>query len=182
MNKISIKDILVKIDDNRDILPTSISMFKVAEIDSTLLVSYKNKINTITKNYDFIIVDCPPSLSMYSRLGLMLADRLFMPVESSDESYKAINDAIETTRVLTVFNPNLENFKVFEARSQKNRSIDAHYREVFKEELGDKWLEISVPQMAFYKERSSQIFNFFEKIKKPEMENFFDYLYQKEIL
>jgi chromosome partitioning protein len=182
LDKTPLSSIIHQVSENIFILPSSTKMFVVPNIDSTDLVDYSDRIKLLAKDYDLVIVDCPPSLSMFSRLGLMIADRLFMPVEASDDSFESLDDAIETVRRMTPLNPKLANYKVFEGRSKKNRSVDESHREDFRTSLGEKWINhVSVPEVTAFKERLLEKNNFFEKVNHTEINSFFDHLWEKEI-
>lgn len=67
-----------------DLLPSHIRLAR-AEID--LFGAFRREdrlasaVQPVTNNYDFIIIDCPPSLGMLTLNGLMAAERLLIPVE-----------------------------------------------------------------------------------------------------
>ena len=70
--------------DNLDVLPTNIDL-SGAEIE---LIDAENKeyilrdeIFKIKDNYDFIIIDCPPSLSMLTINAMTTADTVLVPIQ-----------------------------------------------------------------------------------------------------
>lgn len=169
----TLNQILVKIDEKRDLLPASIFMTRSGEIDSSALLLEKLYFDKLMKDYDVVLIDCPPNLGTFSRLGLLLADKLFMPVEATKQSYDALEDALKSISTLSNLNPNLKDLIVFQNRSQKRIAIKKTYEELFKSDLKDKWLDLSMPNSTQVQERATTGVNFFDNYKNEEMVNFF---------
>ncbi|AUJ25173.1 ParA family protein [Virgibacillus dokdonensis] len=77
------KDIIVELHDNLDIIP--------GELETVFLERAQNnntahklmdfvKDNKITKDYDFIFIDCPPTYSVYTEMAFFISDFYFVPV------------------------------------------------------------------------------------------------------
>ena len=58
----------------------------------------KNTLSGIKKYYDFILIDCPPSLGMLSINALSAADEVLIPVQSQYLPAKGMTKLIETIR------------------------------------------------------------------------------------
>jgi chromosome partitioning protein len=61
----------------------------------------KNAIAPIQDNYDFILIDCPPSLGMPSTQSLVAATHLVVPVQCQYKSFKATDVLLETVLVIS---------------------------------------------------------------------------------
>ncbi len=63
----------------------------------------------IQNQYDFIFVDCPPSLSLLTINGLTCADSVLIPIQSEYYALEGVTSLINTIqRVKKTFNPTLE--------------------------------------------------------------------------
>ena len=75
-----IKDVL----DNLDVMPSNVNLAG-AEIDLIGIEDreyiLKKAINSVRDNYDFIVVDCPPSLSMLTVNAMTASDTLLVPIQ-----------------------------------------------------------------------------------------------------
>jgi chromosome partitioning protein len=57
-------------------------------------------IKPIVGNYDFLLIDCPPSLGMLSYLALVTSDRVLIPIETEFKSYRGTDLLFETIAVV----------------------------------------------------------------------------------
>ena len=82
----SIENVIVKCNeiDNLELIPTSIDL-SAAEIE---LIDQEDKeyilrksIHQVKDKYDFIIIDCPPSLSMLTINAMTTADSVLVPIQ-----------------------------------------------------------------------------------------------------
>ena len=83
---------LVKnIQDNLDVLPSDMNLagaeieFQEVEDKETLLKRYLDKVRD---NYDFILIDCPPSLNILTINALTAADTVLVPIQCEYYAWK----------------------------------------------------------------------------------------------
>lgn len=75
-------DVLVKLNDNMDLLPGTINLILVeSDKDGTKARKVKRFINEnkLRDNYDFIFIDCPPTISVYTDAALIASDFYLVP-------------------------------------------------------------------------------------------------------
>lgn len=110
----SIYDVVVGLKDIREIVQnTSIQGFKVAPATLGLaganieLVNQENRefkleqaLHPIKDNYDYIIIDCPPSLGLLTLNGLIAADQLLIPVQAEYYSLEGIAHLLNTYKLI----------------------------------------------------------------------------------
>ena len=67
-----------------DIIPSNINLsaaeIELIDIDKKEYI-LKNEIDKVKDNYDFIIIDCPPSLSMLTVNAMTTADKVLVPIQ-----------------------------------------------------------------------------------------------------
>lgn len=97
----------------------------------------KKVISPFKKIYDFIILDCPPSLGSLTINALTAADSLLIPVQCEFYSLKALGKFIRTIKSISQkYNPKL-NFKgfiitMYDRRIKKSKEIEEELRYSFK--------------------------------------------------
>ncbi|AKU80306.1 ParA family protein [Spiroplasma turonicum] len=109
----TIKDVIIKeIKQNIDLAPSSID---VAAVDLILLEQkhsnqniLKEQIDSVRNNYDFIIIDCPPSLGLINRNGLASSDTVLIPIQAEHYAMHGVAQLLRTIKkVKETLNPSL---------------------------------------------------------------------------
>ena len=95
IEKVICKDAL----ENLDVLPTNINL-SAAEIE---LIGVEEKefiirkeVDKVKKNYDFIVIDCPPSLSMLTINAMTTADSVLVPIQCEYYALEGLSQLIHT--------------------------------------------------------------------------------------
>ena len=83
--------------DNLDVIPATIKLANVEETlyqikDNEYLLA--NKLKAIEKEYDYILIDCPPSLGLMVDNALYASNSVIIPVECGYYSYDALTQMI----------------------------------------------------------------------------------------
>lgn len=97
----------------------------------------KNVLNNLPLDFDFIIVDCPPSLGLLTINSLTAADSVIIPLQTEYyalEGLRLLMDTIEMIR--GSFNPTLEIegllFTMYDKRTSLGRQVVSEVQEHFK--------------------------------------------------
>ncbi len=88
---------------NLDMVPSHISLAKTAEQMYTKLYkesTLNRAIQPVKKNYDYIIIDCPPSLGVLTINALFASDLLIVPCQMSRYSLDGLSDLIDIVRAV----------------------------------------------------------------------------------
>ena len=95
-----------------DLLPSNIALSGVEMSLVTAMsreYTLRNILNRIKDNYDHIIIDCPPSLSMLTINALAAADSVIVPVQAQYLPAKGMTQLMKTVgKVRKQINPNLK--------------------------------------------------------------------------
>ena len=104
VNDAEAKDVVLKTDiPNLDLIPSHIDLVG-AEIE---MINYpnreavlKNLLETIRDNYDFIIVDCSPSLGLITVNALTAADSVIVPVQCEFFALEGLGKLLNTIKIV----------------------------------------------------------------------------------
>ena len=111
--KLPLQDIIVHTAwPNLDVAPSTINLAG-AEID---LVNQMNRegclkraLDLIKNDYDFVLIDCPPSLSLLTINALTAAHSIIIPIQCEFYALEGVTQLLNTAeRVQEVLNPDLE--------------------------------------------------------------------------
>jgi len=71
--------------------------------------SLKQKVHNIKDKFDYIFLDCPPSLGILSVIGLIASDSVLIPVQCEYYALEGVSQLFETIEMVRKsFNPDLE--------------------------------------------------------------------------
>ena len=95
-----------------------------------------NALETVRETYDFILIDCPPSLEMLTLNGLAAADGILVPVQCEYYALEGLSDLMSTLRMVKKrINPGLEIFGVlltmFDGRTNFSTQVAQEVRKHF---------------------------------------------------
>lgn len=128
---------------NRELSGAEIDLIQMEDREMQL----KNAISKVLDDYDFILIDCPPTLSLLTLNGLASADGVIIPMQCEYFALEGLSDLVNTIkRVHQNINPNLRVIGLlrvmFDTRvtlqQQVSAQIEAHF--------GDRVFETIVPR------------------------------------
>lgn len=128
---------------NLSIIPASISLAKlesklIGEIDSHFRL--KDKLDSIKYNYDFIIIDTPPTLGLITINSFVAATHLIVPIQASYFALEGTDDLLDTfERIRVRTNPDLALLGVlitlYDKRTIIARDSKEHIERIFKDRV-----------------------------------------------
>jgi len=107
----------------------------------------KKALADVRKQYDFVLMDCPPSLGLLTLNALTAADGVLVPIQSEYYALEGLTQLMETiTLVKRGLNPHLTVFGVvvtmFDARTQLAHQVAGDVRRYF----GDRVFRTIIPR------------------------------------
>ena len=95
-----------------DVLPSSKTLagagIEMIEMDNRQFL-LKAALDAVADNYDFIFIDCPPSLELLTLNALCAADSLLVPLQGEYYALEGLSDLMNTVRIVRRnMNPRLE--------------------------------------------------------------------------
>lgn len=130
-----------------EILPTNIKMSRI-ETELGGFPGKENYLKDLLKkemDYDYIIIDCPPTLSMITHNALVASDEVYVPVKADYYSIEGIADLLnEIDMIKRKLNENLKIGGVFMTMVNKRTSLYSETKEKLKKYFPNELFETSI--------------------------------------
>lgn len=102
----------------------------------------KHVLMPVRGDFDFVIIDCPPSLGLLTINALTAADGVLIPVQCEYYALEGLSKLLESVRLVkTHLNPDLEVFGVlmtmFDGRTRLSQQVVDEVRDFFEEKVFD---------------------------------------------
>lgn len=105
----------------------------------------------LTGQYEFIIFDCPPRLSLVSFAALTASDAIIIPMETADWGAQGIMQVTEAVEhVQRHFNPRLRLLGYLASRFKKARVYQRTYLRKLREHFGELAFDVVIPDLAAF--------------------------------
>lgn len=129
--------------DKLDIIPSNVNLAAVeielidAEQKEYIL---RESIKEIKDNYDFIIIDCPPSLSMLTVNAMTTANTVLVPIQCEYYALEGLSQLVHTVNLVKDrLNPELEMegvvFTMFDSRTNLSLQVVENVKEHIQENV-----------------------------------------------
>jgi len=125
--------------ENLSIIPSRISL---AKLESKLIGDFdaafklRDRIEKLKDKFDIIVIDTPPTLGILTVNGMVAAQHIIIPIQSSYFALEGTDDLLETIeKIKSRPNPDLNLLGVvvtlFDRRTTISKDVEAHIRSVF---------------------------------------------------
>ena len=143
INGVPAGDAIVQTEFEVDVLPANINLAG-AEVELVAAISretrLKKALDSVREDYDYIILDCPPSLGLLTLNALAAADSVLMPIQCE---FYALEGVMQLLNTIGLVQSNLnENLKVegvlmtmYDSRTRLSEQVVAEVRENFGEQM-----------------------------------------------
>lgn len=137
---------------NFDLAPTTTQLAN-AEVEMTNMdkrrkfTMMKRAIDSVRDNYDYVIIDSPPSLSLLTVNGMIAADYLVIPVQTEFYALEGVAQLLENmAMVKKALNPNLKLLGVLATMYDKRTSLSMEVLEEIRKYFKDKVFRTVIPR------------------------------------
>ncbi len=127
---------------NIDVLPSNLTLANfgptISNVQEEISDCLKRVIKEIKKEYDYILIDCPPSLGLLTINALTASNSILIPVQCEYFAMEALAQILGTiSEVKRLHNPNLEIegfvLTMFDTHTNLSTEIAQQVRSLFKE-------------------------------------------------
>ncbi|MCF1684403.1 AAA family ATPase [Tetragenococcus halophilus] len=144
INEIKLEDtILPSSRANLDVVPATLQLAG-AEIELTAMMARESRLKTaideLKEQYDFILIDCPPSLGHLTINAFTASDGILIPVQCEYYALEGLSQLLNTVRLVQKhFNPELEIegvlLTMYDARTNLGVEVVEEVRRYFQEKV-----------------------------------------------
>ncbi len=128
---------------NRDLSAAELELMEMDDPDKRL----REAIDGVKDRYDFILIDCPPSLSMITVNALCCALGVIIPMQCEYFALEGLSDLVNTIkRVRHNKNPGLEVIGLLRVMYDGRVTLQKQVSEQLQETFGDKVFDTMIPR------------------------------------
>ena len=144
LGECSIGDCIVKdVINNVSVLPSNVNL-AAAEIELIGVEKkeyiLKNEVDYVKEEYDFIIIDCPPSLNMLTINSMTTADSVLVPIQCEYYALEGLSQLIHTINLVKErLNPDLDMdgvvFTMYDSRTNLSMQVVENVKNHLKQNV-----------------------------------------------
>ena len=140
----STKDVITKTQLSHLDIVTSTSDLVGAEVELVSIMAREHQLEKvlkpILKRYDYILIDCPPSLGLLTLNALTCSDTVIIPIQCEYYALEGLGQLLNTIRLVQKnLNPNLEIegvlLTMFDGRLNLSKQVADEVRGYFEEKI-----------------------------------------------
>ena len=110
-------------------------------------VRLQRAIQSVADEYDYIIIDSPPSLSLLTVNGLIAAHYVLLPVQAEFYALEGLGQLLETMKLIRKgLNPRLELLGVLATMMDTRTTLSGQVHAEVKKHFPDKIFETTIPR------------------------------------
>ena len=128
---------------NRDLAGAEVELVDVERREKRI----KTAIEAVADEYDFVLIDCPPSLSMLTLNGLCCANGVIVPMQCEYFALEGLTDLVNTIKqVHANLNPDLEIIGLLRVMFDPRITLQQQVSEQLKSHFGNKVFNTVIPR------------------------------------
>lgn len=151
LGECSISDCIIKnVIQNVSVLPSNVNLaaaeIELIGVDKKEYI-LKNEVDYVKDEYDFIIIDCPPSLNMLTINSMTTADSVLVPIQCEYYALEGLSQLIHTINLVKErLNPHLTMEGVVFTMYDSRTNLSAQVVENVKQNLKQKVYDTMIPR------------------------------------
>lgn len=160
LNDVPIEDVIIPdIYQGLDIIPATINLAG-AEVELVSEMARENRlkdaVGSMRGKYDYIFIDCPPSLGLLTVNALVAADKLLIPIQCEFYALEGVTKLLDSMkRVKTRLNPSLDIFGVLLTMYDNRTTLSKQVVEEVKNYFGRIVFSTPIPRTVKVSEAPS---------------------------
>jgi chromosome partitioning protein len=128
---------------NRELAGAEVELVELPGRESRL----KSALERVLDGYDFVLIDCPPSLSLLTVNALTAAHRVLIPMQCEYYALEGLSDLVATIkRVRAHLNPQLEIAGLLRTMYDPRNTLSQQVSQQLEDHFGDKVYRTLVPR------------------------------------
>jgi chromosome partitioning protein len=128
---------------NRELAGAEVELVQLERRDKRL----RDALQAVQTEYDFVLIDCPPSLSMLTLNGLCSAHGVVVPMQCEYFALEGLSDLVNTIKqVHANLNPDLEIIGLLRVMFDPRITLQQQVSEQLKAHFGDKVFNTVIPR------------------------------------
>lgn len=144
----SVKLPVIPLNEKLDLVPSHLDLSAAeTELINEAGREYllKDLLKPIQKEYDYILIDCPPSLGLLTLNALSVSNIMLIPVELSSFALAGMIKLFEVIeKVQKRLNENLSDYRLLITKVDKRKIVQRDIRDTLFERYKDKILDTSI--------------------------------------
>ncbi|MGI4775769.1 MAG: ParA family protein [Janthinobacterium lividum] len=149
-NRLFNKTIMRTAIPNLEII-TSNTNLSAAELELTNLKKREyvlaNMLQTLNHSYDYIVIDCPPSLSLITVNALVASTEVLIPMQCDFYSLEGLSHLLKTIEIIAKnLNPDIKIGGILFTMYDKRNKLTEHVEEDVRKCLGDLVFKTTIPR------------------------------------
>jgi chromosome partitioning protein len=143
----SLEETRIKYNNTKvDVIPSSMEIRKCAkaiEGSKDFPCNLKPLLLELARQYDYVVIDCPPAFSCFTQIALVACDRYYIPLEASFFSYEGLANFAGYIDEIKHINKDIKLGGIFATKFNENtkKRIQREIIRNTKEQLGEKILD-----------------------------------------
>lgn len=160
LNDVPAENLLIQTNcNNVTVIPATIQLAG-AEIELVSAMAretrLKELLEPVQENYDFVFIDCPPSLGLLTINALTAADSVLIPIQCEYYALEGVTKLLESMRMVkSKINKGLEVFGVLLTMYDSRTSLANQVVDEVKQYFGDKVFNTLIPRTVKISEAPS---------------------------
>ncbi|MCQ4313974.1 ParA family protein [Stutzerimonas sp. VN223-3] len=128
---------------NRDLTAAEVALLNLPAKENRL----REALAPVRENYDYILIDCPPSLSMLTINALTAADGVIIPMQCEYYALEGLTDLVNSIqRIAQALNPSLKIEGLLRTMYDPRSSLTNDVTEQLKAHFGEKLYDTVIPR------------------------------------
>ncbi|EGF33991.1 chromosome partitioning protein [Oxalobacteraceae bacterium IMCC9480] len=128
---------------NRELAGAEVEMVQLENREKRL----KDALSLVSDDYDFMLIDCPPALSILTLNGLCAANGVIIPMQCEYYALEGLSDLVNTIKkVHAKLNPDLKIIGLLRVMFDPRMTLSQQVSAQLEQHFGDKVFKTMIPR------------------------------------